>query len=308
MHIVPPVDYELLQTLVEVGQSATFARAAERLRITTSAVSQRLKLLEKQLGLPLFERIGRQNQMTAAARELCNTLQSCFDPIEDAVSRLRSEHAELRGIVRIGGPAPFSRLWMRPRLAELKRRHPDILPEVQLDMAWVLSPKLVAGEIDLCIIVGPVEQNLGLESRLIYTEEFVAVAAPAYLKAHGTPRTFDEFAAHPFIVYDENIIMLAPWWRTKFGRRAPLPQHHACRVGNLDEMLALAEAGVGLTVLPSFFVEQSLFTRATVVLEPRVGKGAPRRSLYPIHLAWRRTAVDSARVRVVRELLLDPNV
>lgn len=303
-----PVDYELLQTLVEAGQSATFAQAAERMRITTSAVSQRLKLLERQLGLPLFERIGRQNRMTAAARELCNTLKDCFGPIEDAIARLKDEHVELRGVVRIGGPAPFSRLWMRPRLAELKRRHPDILPEVQLDMAWVLSPKLVAGEIDLCIIVGPVEQNLGLESRLIYTEEFVCVASPGYLKKHGAPRSYDDFAASPFIVYDENIIMLAPWWRTKFGRRAPMPAHHACRVGNLDEMLALAEADVGLTVLPSFFVEQSLLAKATVLLEPRVGKHPPRRSLYPIHLAWRRTAVDSARVRVVRQLLLDPNV
>ncbi len=305
---MPPVDYELLQTLVEVGHAATFARAAAQLRITTSAVSQRVKQLEQQLGMPLFERVGRQNRMTDAAQTLCRTLERCFAPIDATISRLRDEHVELRGVVRIGGPAPFSRLWMRPRLAELKRRHPDILPEVELDMAWVLSPKLVAGEIDLCIIVGPVEQNLGLESRLIYTEEFVAVAAPAYLKAHGTPRSLDEFRAHPFIVYDENIIMLAPWWRTKFGRRAPFPETHAARVGNLDEMLAMAEAGVGLTVLPSFFVVQSLAAGATVVLEPRAGKTTPRRSLYPIHLAWRRSAVDSARVRVVRELLLDPDI
>lgn len=53
----------------------------------------------------------------------------------------------------------FSRLWLRPRLAELKRRHPEILPEVVYDMA-----------------------------------EFVAGASPAYLKEHGKPRT-EEVAA-----------------------------------------------------------------------------------------------------------------
>jgi DNA-binding transcriptional LysR family regulator len=76
----------------------------------------------------------------------------------------------------------------------------------------------------------------------------------------------------------------------------------------LDEMLALTESGVGLTVLPSFFIVQSLAAGATVVLEPRPGKATPRRALYPIHLAWRKSAVDSARVRVVRELLLDPDI
>ncbi len=291
--------------MLDVGNAPSFAIAAERLRVSTSAVSQRLKQLEHQLGFPLFERIGRQNRMTPGARELFLTTQNCFLPLGETIERLRGDHSEVRGVVRIGGPAPFSRLWLRPRLATLKNRYPELLPEVQFDMAWVLSPRLAAGEIDLCILVGPVEANLGLVSRLIYTEEFVAVAAPAYVKAHGTPRTLEEFSAHPFIVYDTGLIMLSPWWATKFGRHAPLPQHHACRVANLDEMLALCEAGVGLTVLPSFFVEESLRRRATVLLEPAPASGkAPRRSLYPVHLAWRRSAVDTARMRVVRDWLL----
>jgi DNA-binding transcriptional LysR family regulator len=208
--------------------------------------------------------------------------------------------------VRIGGPAPFSRLWLRPRLVQLKQRYPDILPEVQFEMAWVLSPKLVAGDVDLGIIVGPVEEDRGLTSRLIYTEEFVAVAAPAYIKAHGAPRMLEDFAASPFIVFDQGLIMLTPWWHAKFGRRVALPQHHACRVANLDEMLALAEAGVGVTVLPNFFVEESLARKATVLLEPVAGshKRPLRRAMYPIHLAWRKNAIDPARVRTVREFLL----
>lgn len=299
------VDYELLQTLVVVGSAPSFAEAGARLRMSTSAVSQRIKQLEAQLGFPLFERIGRQNRLTAPARELLNTTRDCFAPIDDTVARLRGDHTELRGLVRIGGPAVFSRLWLRPRLAELKRRHPEILPEVVYDMAWVLSPRLVNGEIDLCIIVGPVEADIGLESQLIYTEEFVAVASPAYLKEHGKPRTEEELAAHPFIVYDLGLVMLTPWWRTHFGRRSALPPNHACRVANLDEMLALCEAGVGITVLPSFFVEESVAKRATVIVEPAHPRGKPpRRSLYPIHLAWRRTAIETARFRVVRELLL----
>jgi DNA-binding transcriptional LysR family regulator len=300
-----PVDYELLQTLIVVGGARSFAAAATQLRMSTSAVSQRIKQLEHQLGFPLFERIGRQNHLTAAAQELLNTTRDCFTPIDDAIARLRGDHTELRGIVRIGGPTIFSRLWLRPRLAELKRRHPEILPEVQYDMAWVLSPRLAAGEIDLCIIVGPVQSDIGLESQLIYTEEFVAVASPAWLKAHGKPNTQEDFQRSPFVVYDTNLVMLTPWWRTHFGRRSLLPSVHACRVGNLDEMLALTEAGVGITVLPSFYVADSVARGATVIIEPLKQRGRPaRRSLYPIHLAWRHAAIETARFRVVREMLL----
>ena len=102
--------------------------------------------LEHQLGFPLFERIGRKNRMTPPARELAQTVKSCFTPVDELVARLRGDHVEMRGVVRIGGPPPFSRLWLRPRLTELKKRYPEILPEVQFDMAWVLSPRLVAGE------------------------------------------------------------------------------------------------------------------------------------------------------------------
>jgi DNA-binding transcriptional LysR family regulator len=298
------VHYQLLQTLLELERASSFSVAAASLRVSTSAVSQRLQLLEHQLGFALFERFGRRNRMTQAGRELCATVRDSFQQIDDTIARLRGDDIEARGKVRIGGPIIFSRMWLRPRLAVLKKRYPLIIPDVTYHLAWQLSSQLVAGEVDLCIIVGPVEAP-GLESRLIYTEEFVCVASPDYLKKHGTPRTLEDFSRRRFIVYDAKMFMLTPWWRANFSQRAPLPSEHAGRISNLDEMLALTEAGAGLSVMPSFFVDDSLARQQTVLVEPERPAGKPaRRALYPIHLAWRRSATETARMRTVRDLLL----
>ena len=298
------VHYQLLQTLLELERAPSFAAAAATMRVSTSAVSQRLQQLEHQLGFALFERFGRRNRMTSAGRELCATVRESFQQIDESVAKMRGDDIEARGKVRIGGPIIFSRMWLRPRLAILKKRYPLIIPDVTYHLAWALTEQLVAGEVDLCIIVGPVE-NGALESRLIYTEEFVCVASQDYLAKHGTPRTLEEFASRSFIIYDADLWMLAPWWRAKFSQRAQLPTRYAGRISNLDEMLALTEAGVGLCVLPSFFLDDALARQSVVLVEPARPSDKPvRRALFPIHLAWRRSTTETARVRTVRELLL----
>ncbi len=298
------IDFDLLKTLVDIGNAPTFTAAAKRRQLSPSAVSQRIKLLEQRLGFPLFARAGRHNRLTPEGQRLFEAAHRSLTPLEEAVATLRGDSARVSGTIRIGCPVAFGRMWLRPRLVALRRRHPELLPEVQYDSSASLGPRLTAGEFDLCILVGPVARSAGLASKLIYTEEFLALGAPDYLERHGTPRTLAQFAGHPYVVFDTALAMLRPWWRAHFGPRAALPPAHACRVASLDEILALAEAGIGLTVLPNFFIEESVARGSVRVVAPDQ-RGPARRALYPIYLCWRRTAVETARMRAVRELLLE---
>ncbi|MHB8419670.1 MAG: LysR family transcriptional regulator [Myxococcales bacterium] len=300
------IDFELLKTLVDIGNTRSFTAAAKRRHLSPSAVSQRIRLLEQRLGFPLFSRAGRQNRLTPEGQRLFEAAHRSLTPLEEAVAALRGDSSRVGGPVRIGCPVAFGRLWLRPRLVALRRRYPELLPEVQYDSSGSLGPRLVAGEFDLCILVGPVARSAGLASRLIYTEEFLAVGAPDYLKRRGAPRTLAAFSEHPFIVFDQELAMLRPWWRAHFGPRAALPPRHACRVASLDEILALTEAGIGLTVLPNFFIEDSLARGAVALVPPDPPRsGHARRALYPIYLCWRRSALETARLRAVRELFLE---
>jgi DNA-binding transcriptional LysR family regulator len=301
------INHELLRTLLTVGTSDSFAHAAARRGVTPPAISQQIKSLEAQLGVPLFERIGRRAKLTKVGADLVAVLQQQFASVDEAVAAVIEDHKMVRGLVRIGGPRPFSTMWLRPRLVQLFRTHPDLKINVAFDVPSALTRRLLEGSLDLCILVSPVDHPL-LEVKVVHIEDFVAVASPHYLKQRGTPSTADEFRKHPFIVYDADLAMLAPWWRASFGRHAPLPENFICQVTSLDEIMSFAEEALGIGVLPSYFVTRALEEKSLVLLRTAGRSSEPLRgnARNPISLAWRKATIQTARFLAVRTALMSP--
>jgi DNA-binding transcriptional LysR family regulator len=295
---------DALWTLWEVSRAGTHAAAAARLGITASAVGQQLKALEQRLGVALFERVGRRARLTPAGAALVERLREHLPALETALDEASEAHRTVRGEVSLGGPWPFCRFWLRPRLPSLLERHPELRLDVRFDVSSLLIRRLLGGELDLAILT-TLPEAPGLEMSAVAQEGFVAVAAPGYLRRYGTPRTAKEFASHRFIAFDADLAMLTPWWRTAFGLREPLPTQVVCRITNLDEMLALAESGCGITVLPDYLVEPSLHAGRVEVLEPESGRRSLRRPRGTLWLAWRRAAAPTARLLAVRDWLLE---
>jgi DNA-binding transcriptional LysR family regulator len=213
---------EALWTLWEVSRAGTHAAAAARLGITASAVGQQLKALERRLGVTLFERVGRRARLTPIGAALLERLEEHLPALDAALEEAAEAHRTVRGAVSLGGPWPFCRFWLRPRLPTLLERHPELRLSVRFEVASLLTRRLLDGEVELAIL-GTLPEEPGLEARVIAYEEFVAVASPDYLRRRGTPRTARELAAHRFIAFDADLAMLALWWRALFGPREPLP-------------------------------------------------------------------------------------
>lgn len=304
------INYELLRTLYEVGRTRTFAEAARHLRVTPSAVSHQLRTLQAQLDVTLFERVGRRAKLTPAGEVLVHELRASFARIDDALVAATSDARSVRGLVRIGGPGPFSRMWLRPRLVGLLRTYPELVVNVCFNVPSVLTRELLEGVLDLAIVVNSPETS-ALEMHPIYVEEFMAVASPKRWQ-HGKkkPETARELAEHPFVVFDDDLAMHAAYWTAAFGRREPLPPKIVCRITSLDEMLALAVEGLAIAVLPNYFVADALQAKTVVPVGPsRLSR--PSRSLArqttaknAIYLAWRKGVVETARLRAVRDALL----
>jgi DNA-binding transcriptional LysR family regulator len=293
------INYGLLPTLCELGSGRTFAEAAARLRLTPSAISHQMRALEAQLGFRLFERVGRRAQLTPEAQRLATVIGQHLSPIDDALEALLDDGKTVRGIVRIGGVLPFSRRWLRPRLARLMRSHPELQLSVSFGPPSVLLPKLQSGLLDLALMAEEVESPL-LASRSVFVEEFWAVCAPGYLQGAAPPSTAKELEQQRYIVYDESRPMHDAWWRSVMGRRAA-PPRVVCSIANLDEMLYLVEQGAGVAVLPNYLVAE-LVSRGKLL---RVGarKQVPQN---PVRLAWRKSAIETSRFKTVRDALLAP--
>ncbi|ATB30350.1 LysR family transcriptional regulator [Melittangium boletus] len=297
-------NHEALWTLWEVSRAGTHAAAAARLGITASAVGQQLKALERGVGAVLFERVGRRSRLTPAGVALVEQLGKHLPALDAALEEASEAQRAVRGEVSLGGPWPFFRYWLRPRLPVLMERHPELRLDVRFDVPSRVVRRLLEGELDLGII-GLLPEEPGLEVRPVAQEGFVAVAAPAYLRRWGTPRSARDFGAHRFIAFDADLAMLGPWWRAAFGAKEPLPAKVVCRIANLDEMLALVEAGVGLAVLPDYLVRPAVLAGRVVTLEPEAGRRSSRRPRGTLWVAWRRTAAPTARFLAVRDWLLE---
>jgi DNA-binding transcriptional LysR family regulator len=182
----------------------------------------------------------------------------------------------------------------------LLRAHPGLCIEARFDVPSVLARELLAGRHDLCVLATD-PAHPAIELAPLHVEEFVAVASKEYLQAHGPrPRTAADFRAHRFLVFDRDLAMHAPWWRASFGRRELPPEDIAACVASLDELAALCEAGLGIAVLPTYFVAAAVKAGRLVTVTPAARRGSARNQLY---LGWRRGTPASARFATVKAAL-----
>lgn len=300
------VSYDLLRTFMAAAEAGTFAGAARRRRVSVSAISQGVRALEAQLGFPLFERLGRRVRLNHGGALLLRTLKVEFARIDEALASAAEDFTQVRGRVALGSPRTFGRHWLRPRLPALLAAHEALQVDVEFDVPSVLERRLVEGALDLAILVRPAELP-GVATVPLARETFVAVGAPAYLERRGQPRSLAEFQAQRWATFDRDLPMHAPWWRASFGPRAALPEHVICQMASLEELLALAEAAVALTVLPDYLVAPSVEAGTLVMLPPGPGQYARQRTAgNTLFLAWREGVAESARLSAVRDSLRGP--
>lgn len=294
------MNLELLRTFLAAEAAPTLETAARQRHVTKSAISQQLKVLEGQLAVALFERTGRTLRATDEARALAEALRPAFAQIDDALDAAVSQSRQVRGPVRLGAPRPFTRAWLRPKLAALLAEHPALELTIRFGVPSELARWLAAGELDIAVLSTDVPSPL-LERETIFVESFVAVASRSYLAAHGTPKAPEDLLRHRFLAFDRDLPMLGPWWRAAFGRAKGGP-HVVAWVESLDELLGLAAAGTGIAVLPDYFVEGAVAGGEVAVVAPRGRR--PLAAKNTIVAAWRRGTRPSQRVRAVRAAIL----
>ncbi|MBR0567490.1 LysR family transcriptional regulator [Azoarcus sp. L1K30] len=174
------------------AQSGSFLAAADRLNLTPSAVSHRIKALETWLGVKLFARHHRQVTLTAEGLDYLAEVQHALGRIEAASARLRgaSKH-ELRLSV---APALGAK-WFVSRLAEYRDQHPEI--SFVLSTASTLAP-VAAGRADLGVCYGE-PPWAGLEAYELRRETVFPVCSPALAAHLGTPADPARLATLPLL-------------------------------------------------------------------------------------------------------------
>jgi DNA-binding transcriptional LysR family regulator len=197
------LDRPELELVLAVRQHGSLVMAARALRVAPSAVTKRLAALEVRLGLRLFQRTTRRVSPTAEGETLCERaieLLRGFDALE---AELRERQTEPAGPIRLAATFGFGRLWLGPALADFQARHPAVAVQLQLTEQL---PDLAVDGFDGAIWLWNAPGHRAAEwvSRRLAANQRVLVAAPAYLKAQGEPRSLTDLATHACLVVREN--------------------------------------------------------------------------------------------------------
>jgi DNA-binding transcriptional LysR family regulator len=182
-------DLSLFLRVLDLG---SISAAARSLDLSVAVASQRLKRLERELGVRLLHRTTRQLHATPEGMQLAEQGRALVEDLESLTGGLRQSATEVSGTLRVTMSAAFGSQYISPLLPEFLGLHPRVKLSVNLDDQIV---DLVGSGFDLGIRVGAMGDS-SLVARRLASNRRVLCAAPAYLQTHGLPRTPAELATH----------------------------------------------------------------------------------------------------------------
>ena len=281
----------VLATVVEQG---SFVAAAKVLQTTTSAVSQQIRALERDMGVTLLHRTTRKLSLTPAGARFHEGCAAMLAAARGAQTRLLQLRDAPEGELRVAAPVGFGRQ-LGPALAPLMTAHPGLSVHLEVEDGFT---DLVAQRIDLAVRYGRlpdshwVAQPLGEKTVSLY-------ASPAYLARRGVPASLSDLAAHDWLLLRAGTGPTALLnLRNADNERQALSVQPRASSNNQLTLQQLCEAGLGLAMLsPSDFEAGTLDGRLVPLLP------GWRLPALPVYALTPQRDAQPAKVRYAIEVL-----
>jgi DNA-binding transcriptional LysR family regulator len=242
----PPLEF--IEAFVAAARAGSFRAAADKLALSPSAFSRRIRNLEEFLRVPLFDRSQSSARLTAAGQQYLQTIEPAMDALFRATLDFRGEQPA--GVLRIRAPHSFAISWLLQRTATFMALNPDI--EIEVTIGRGLD-ELRAGKVDAVIAIGPNEPHGFPQDRLVELEAAI-VAAPKLLRGRAPPRHPQELAGH-HVLCEEHAPRLWYSWLSAAGLDARDSWSFTCHE-TLLMMYEAAAAGLGVTLGLPLFMEK----------------------------------------------------
>ena len=258
-----------LAAFAQVARDGGFTRAAERLKISTSALSQSVRSLESRLSVRLLNRSTRSVSLTEAGRRLLGQIEPALAMIETATASALDADNRPEGLVRINTSRVAASYLLEPHLGEFYRLYPDVELDIFIDDAFSdivregfdAGIRLRGGVVDSMIAI-PISPPVSM----------AVVASPSYFVANPPPRTPDDLARHNCLGFRHGKHTQISAWEfanPTTGAEVMFDPTGSFSTNGDDLMLSAALQGAGLIMHLDFVVQKHLASGALIrVLKP----------------------------------------
>jgi DNA-binding transcriptional LysR family regulator len=239
---------------IRIVESGSFSRAAAEFGITQPTATKAVAAMEARLGARLLHRTTRGVSPTEVGTlyyERCKAIAHEIDAADNLATLMQRG---VGGTLRVSTSVGFGRRVLVPLAVTYMRQHPSLTIDLSFDDRYV---NLVEQGIDLAVRMGRLADST-LGSRYLGRNPWLMVAAPAYLRERGTPRTPEDLAQHACLIYstvqgDDRWTLTGP-----DGKDLLVPVRGPLRSNNLSAVLAAAREGLGIAILPWYVARESV--------------------------------------------------
>jgi LysR family transcriptional regulator, low CO2-responsive transcriptional regulator len=298
-----------MRVFAAVARNLSFTRAARELHLTQPAVSQQVKLLEEEVGLPLFEHIGRKVHLAPAGLELLRYTEQAMELLRQASESLAAMRGLKRGVLKLGAVST-AKYFAPSLLSTFTPAYPEVTIKFEVGNREEIIQQLAANEIDL-VIMGRPPRELDTVAEAFAKHPLVIIASPTHPLAAKHRIRLSQLASEGFLIREEGSGTRASMERV-FTERG-LPFRVSMEVSSNETIKQAVMANMGISLISSHTVGLELAAGKLVILDV-VGLPIIRdwyvihlrdKTLAPIPAAFRTFLLEQG-ARIIQKTVGDP--
>ncbi|KUJ84078.1 hypothetical protein AVO45_18435 [Ruegeria marisrubri] len=255
---------EQIRVFIRVAELESFAAAARDLGVSRSIVTRYVGELEDELGVQLLVRTTRKVSLTVAGQVYLDRTRPLVEDLDRARDLVKQQQDTLSGEIRISAPVSFGQRFLPDILHEFHLAHPDVQVKIEMIDRFV---DLIDEGYDMALRISGPPSGVSNIWRKIAGVPRSIVASPAYLETAGTPQHPGDLADHAFLAYSHfpggTALQLS---HQETGETTAAALNHWFETNSGEVIVALADKGCGVALMPNFLMSDELKNRRLVPL------------------------------------------
>jgi DNA-binding transcriptional LysR family regulator len=246
-----------MTTFVAVVEGKSLSAAARSQRLSLPAVSRQLQALEQELGTSLITRSTRRLHVTDAGQRWYEHCRRVLREVDEAVAAMRQDGGA-HGRLVVSASLTFGATFIVPQLPQISEKHPQLVIDLRLEDHLV---DLIGEGVDVAVRSGsPPPLSTAYVAHRIFSMRRVLVAAPRWLRKHGSVREPEQLTRHECLIQVTPSGVVVPWalrFRDEAAERTPEVRGRI-RTNAPSALRSLALGGAGVAYLPEWLVADDL--------------------------------------------------
>jgi LysR family hydrogen peroxide-inducible transcriptional activator len=258
-----------LRYFCAVAETGSFTRAAEREQVAQPSLSQQILKLEEELGVRLFDRLGRSVRLTDLGQIFLPRARAILIELRSAKEEVAEKQSSVSGPLCVGVIPTIAPYFLPSRMAQFLRKYPRAAITVVEDVTVRLVDRLRAGLVDLALMALPARGH-DLECFPLHTERLFAILPKNHAMARKRSLSMKDLRQEPFLLLREDHCFRET--AIEVCKHARIMPQVVFESGQFSSIMAMVGAGLGISIVPEMALEQRADCCSVLISDERASR------------------------------------